>query len=129
MERSTHWHPALGPLHNCRGSERARLEVQLKPKLERPRITGARDLSEVVRVQSHTARLSGRNARRHRGKLRVVEEVETFEAKLGPHLLPDVRVLENGEIPIVDSRPAQGVPPKVPNGPVKRPREGRIIEP
>jgi len=35
----------------------------------------------------------------------VVEKVEAFEPKLRPHLLPDVGVLENGEIPIVDARP------------------------
>ena len=60
----------------------------------------ARDLSELL-VGNIMVRAA---------PLRVVERVERLQPHLQPHLFTDFKILEDGHVPVIDSRPAQDIP-------------------
>src|SRR4029077_11207797 len=85
----------------------AALERQLKCKLYQTRIARALDSSEIASVREVPVRLK---------ELRVVESVEQFAAKLQFEALAERRNLEEGDLPIVDSRSAANGPRRVTYG-------------
>ena len=47
----------------------------------------------------------------------MIEEVEALDAQLGSDVLRDICVLEEREVPVVDTRPAQDARPVLPRVP------------
>src|ERR1700687_174576 len=77
------------------------LEVELQRELHDSRIAGGDDSSEAARLpgQSYPVEVG------------VVEDVEAFSSKLQAHGLTDLYVLEEGNIPTLQSRTANRAAP------------------
>jgi len=85
-------------------SPRTFLEVELRGKLANTRVSRTRDLTKI-RGRHDSARCQ---------ELRVVENVVELSAQLQVQALGELRILDEGEIPVVDSRameePTIGIP-------------------
>src|SRR5690348_15667877 len=61
--------------------------------------------------------------------LRMVEGIERLQPQLQPHLFAEFEVLEQGHVPVIDSRPTQDVPARGANHACVGLRECRRIKP
>ena len=64
------------------------------------------------RADVTTPKFVRRQIRRHAVELRVVQRVERLEPELQPRAASELEVLEQREIQVVHSGPAQDVPPR-----------------
>ncbi len=88
-------------------------------------------MSFSVKVATHPDVASGRCHATAAGRCEVdpVQKVEHLRAKLDRHPLPDLRVLEHGEVNIGKSRSVISVASRRPKRPRRRIRKGRRIQP
>src|SRR5438093_458989 len=96
-----------------------RSEKKLYPNLIDAGVVGACDLPEL-RVGSVMVGAI---------PLRVVECIERLQPQLQPHFFAEFEVLEEGHVPVIDSRPTQDVPARGANNASVGLRECRRIEP
>src|SRR5439155_12682685 len=96
-----------------------RSEKELYPNLIDAGVVGAGDLPEL-RVGSVMVGAI---------PLRVVECIERLQPQLQPHFFPEFEVLEEGHVPVIDSRPTQDVPARGANHASVGLRECRRIKP
>src|SRR5205809_6018455 len=91
---------------NC-GKQLVRLEIQLESQLNVARVPCIRKLSKSTQVACGNTQLLTRVCRRDAcvrvRELSVIEDVEAFKPKLRANGLAHLEVLEDGEVPLVDS--------------------------
>ena len=107
------------------------LEVELAAELQNPRISCAGNLSGTARIWSTKALTRGRRRQIsvYVRPLCVVEDVEEFEAELQPGPLVKVNVLEQGHIPVVDTRSLEEVAANCSKPSIRGAREDTRVEP
>ena len=107
------------------------LEVQLDAQLNITGIAVIRDFTRapggVSGIEDGLADLVRRETRVDAGRLRMIEDVESFQPELEANALREIEILEERDIPVVDARAPEGISPDIAYGTVRRTSERRRI--